>query len=62
MTVKNKRGVLYWLQLFGFIKRQKSIKEKMCEAACDLKERYKQEAREATKTLRSTYEKQKQVA
>ena len=46
------RVIDHWLQIFGFRKKQKSIKEKMCIAACELKERYVKEAKEATANLR----------
>lgn len=46
----------YWLRLFGFKKREKTIKEKMCEAAKDKCQQYKQEAREATNILVKEYE------
>lgn len=55
---KNKKSVAYWLRVFGFMKREKSIKEKMCEAACDLKDKYKKEAREATAQLVIDHEQQ----
>ena len=48
----------YWLHFFGFKKREKSIKEKMCEAFIEKTREYKQEAREAVAELRNDYEKQ----
>jgi hypothetical protein len=46
----------YWLHFFGFKNREKSIKEKMCEATNDLVKEYKAEARQATRELRMKIE------
>lgn len=59
---KISKKVSFWLHFFGFAKREKSIKEKMCEATIDLCKQYKEEAREATRQLRMQLETEKQVA
>lgn len=59
---KKYKQLRYWLHFFGFGKRERSLKEKMCDSAIDLCKQYKEEAREATRQLRSQLETEKQVA
>lgn len=50
------RRVDHWLHFFGFKKRTRTMKEKMCEVAIDLGKKYKQEAKLATAQLRADHE------